>query len=263
MITMTLLSITALLKAVFAALAVAVVGRCGYAREATEMQWVWLSAAFAVSAASGLFQAVWAAFAFAAGPGGAVYESYLAWLPAMNYSRYGVMIALGVCLSVLPFLPFRPAFASFSWPIFISGAMLLPGIVAGYTEGAYAPGLHPSRLSVLQVVETFALLSALFVAVVRRTMDTWLWLILFLYAVRQAVNALLWAAYAWRALPDGWQTPNWLDPAVGIVVWSTMIALAEHRRRLARRGSSAPIIFALGGDEANVRGSTGIDVSSR
>jgi hypothetical protein len=248
MLTMTLLSITAVLKVVFAGICLAVVARIRPVRSAAETSWVWITAAFLVSAASGLFQGVWAAFAFAAGPGQPVFEGYLRWLSAMNYSRFGVMIGLGVSLSVLALLPSRPAFTRMSPPLLISATLLLPGILAGYMEGSFESGLHASRLSVLQVVETLALLGALFVAAVRRSMDSWLWLALFVYGFRQAVNALLWAGNAWIEVPGAWHPPVWVDPAIGIGIWLVMIGFAGRRLQLARRGSGATTIFAVPGD---------------
>jgi hypothetical protein len=265
MLTMTLLSISALLKTVFAGLAVRVVASIGQAHTRPAVSWVWLAAAFLVSAISGLAQAVWAALAFEKGAGSSVMDLYVRWMPAMNYSRFGVMVGLGIGLSVVAFLSPRPAFSRLFWPVVISAVLLFPGFIAGYLEGPYVRGFHQSRLSILQLVETLALLAALFFAVIRRSMDTWLWLALFVYGFRQVVNTLTWAGTVWLSTPGAWHPPVWLDPAIGIAVWLTMIGIATHRLRLARRGTTASSIFAIPGDDAQeqLTSATGIDHSRR
>jgi hypothetical protein len=178
-----------------------------------------------------------------AGAGSKIYEMYISAMAAMNYSRYGVAIALGVALCLLPFLGERAARVGSAAVLTGALAAAALGVLAGLGETTFVAGVHSSRLAQLQVVETAVLLTALFVAVLRSSMDTWLWLALFVYAFRQALNTLLWAAAARGVLPGEWHPPYWLTPLIGIATWLVMIGLAWHRLTLARRRIPAHPIF--------------------
>ncbi|CAN5626651.1 hypothetical protein BH23GEM8_BH23GEM8_01880 [soil metagenome] len=245
MLTLTLTTVAAVLKMVFAGIAAAIVLRCRQDGSMAMTAWRWALGAFLVSGLSGVFQAVWAVMAVRGGAGSDVWDSYMEWMPAMNYSRFTVMVGCGITLAALPFLPVRARDISLTIICLVSTVLLLPGIAAGMIEGAYVGERHAPNLAVWQVVETVALLAALFSAVVRQTMDSWLWLALCIYAIRQAANAIIWAASTTYGVEGAWHAPFWMSAAVGITMWSIMIGMAVKRLWLARQGIPAMTIFAL------------------
>jgi hypothetical protein len=167
------------------------------------------------------------------------------WMPAMNYSRFSVMVGCGIALAALPFLAARARDISFTTICLVSTGLLLPGLASGLIEGAYVNERHATNLAIWQVVETIALLAALFSAVVRQSMDSWLWLCLCIYGIRQAANAMIWAASTTFGLEGAWHAPYWMSAAVGVTMWSIMIGLAVRRLWLARQDMPAMAIFSL------------------
>jgi hypothetical protein len=245
MLTLTLSTISAGLKMVFVGIAAAIVSRCRQDRSTAMTAWRWALGAFLLSGLSGVFQAVWGLMAVAGGAGSAVWDAYMEWMPAMNYSRYTVMVGCGFALAALPFLPARARDISFTTICLVSTLLILLGIAAGLIEGPYVNQRHATNLAIWQVVETVALLAALFAAVVRQAMDSWLWLCLCVYAIRQAANALIWAASTTTGEDGAWHAPLWMSAAVGVTMWSIMIGLAVRRLWLAKQNRPATMIFSL------------------
>lgn len=245
MLTLALQTIAAVLKLVFVGVAVGVTRRQRDDPSLPASAWRWLAMAFLVSGVSGIIQAFWAVAAFAAGAGTEVYELYIGGIPAMNYSRFAVAILLGLGLTAMPMLPPRVKSTPDRWLVAAALAAALLGVAAGLLEGPFVGGLHHSRIAVLQLVETAVLFSALLVGVARGGMDIWLWLCLFIYGFRQALNALVWAATAWDAVPGAWYPPFWLSPVIGVTMWLLMIAFASRRLILARRGVAVGSAFTL------------------
>jgi len=245
MLTLTLTTAAVVLKMVFVGIAAAIVLHCRHDRSLPMIAWRWAMGAFLISGTSGVIQDIWARMAVAGGAGSAIWDSYMSWMPAMNYSRFTVMVGCGLMLAALPFLPPRPRDVSLITICLFSTALLLPGLAAGLLEGAYVGERHGPILAVWQVVETVALFAALFSAVVRQSMDSWLWLCLCVYAIRQAINALIWAAHTTLGVDGAWHAPYWASAAVGVLMWSVMIGLAVRRLLLARHDMTARTIFSL------------------
>ncbi len=245
MLTLTLQSVSALLKLGFVAVAFSLRRYVSNDRGLYVTSWRWLTAAFLVSGLSGGIQASWAVAAVRAGVGSATYELYIAAMPGLNYSRFMVAISLGIALSVLPFMPERASRARFGSLVAGALAAAAVGVLCGQAE-RFDPALHATRVAVLQFFETAVLLTALLVAVLRSSMDTWLWLTLFVYTFRQALNTVVWAAAALGYAPGAWHPPFWAAPLLGVVMWSLMIALGWRRLLLARRGAVVSAIFRHG-----------------
>jgi hypothetical protein len=259
-LTLSLQTAAAILKVLFVGVAVFVARRTTIGQSTMNAGWRWVAIAFAVSGVAGLLQSAWAIDAVRSGPSARSYALYLEWLPAMNYGSFGIAILLGLALAALPYLPERERRPGRGWFILvvIAGAI---GVLLGRVEGGFDPAVNISRVSALQALETVVLLAALWTTLLRQALDSWLWLAMFVYAIRQAVNALVWAATVWVADPDGWHPPFWLSPSVGVAMWLVMIALALRRLHLARLGLPARAIFALpGGEEpGGLVSGTGID----
>jgi hypothetical protein len=243
LLTLVLQSMSSLLKLAFVLVALAIVRRQRNEASLPAACWRWVGLALLVSAASDLLQSVWAVAAVAGGEHSRVYQLYLAWMPAMNYSRYAIAIGLGLVLTALPFAGDRLRLLRGEAIVVAATAIALVGVAGGLLEGGFTGSVHTFRLAVLQVAETSALFAALLVAVVRTSMDGWLWLTLFVYTFRQAVESLLWSAQAGSAT-GAWHPPFWASPAIGVVMWLAMVGLAHRRLTLARRDVPAPGIFA-------------------
>jgi hypothetical protein len=243
MLTLILSTVVVVLKMVFVGIAAAIVLRSHGDRSLAMIAWRWALGAFLASGISGVVQDIWAHMAIAGGAGSAAWDSYMEWMPAMNYSRFTVMVGAGVALAALPFLPVRARHISWTTILLMSTALLLPGVMAGLNEGVFVNERHVTNLAIWQVAETIVLLAALFSAVIRKSMDSWLWLCLCVYAIRQAGNALIWAAST--TVEGSWHPPFWSGPALGVATWSIMIGLAVRRLWLARHDVPVRTIFSL------------------
>jgi hypothetical protein len=244
LLTLTLQTVTAVLKLIFVGIAILIVRRHAEPVSPPGAAWRWIAISFLVSGISGLFQSLWAVRAYVSGPGSEVYARYLAWMPAMNYSRYAIVFLLAGILILLAFGRVPPRVLRPGVILTLCVAAALVGAMAGLREGAFAPGVHAARLAELQVVEMLLLLAALFAAVVFGSMDAWLWMTVLVYALRQSFNTLLWAAHAAGAVDGAWNPPFWMGAAVGCVAWLGMIALALGWLRRARQGRPVSIIFS-------------------
>jgi hypothetical protein len=258
MLTLTLQSINTLVKILFVPIALLIVREAGSDRSFLTVAWRWVAAAFLVSGISSLVQGVWAIVAFRGGAGSMELESYIAWMPALNYSRFSTAIFLAIGLATLPYLPAQLRPYRLTMLIGLAAGAGLVGVLLGFAEGPFVRGLHNSRLSVLQLVETLVLFAALWVAVVRRTMDLWLWLCLFIYAFRQSINSLIWAGTAWGVLPGVWHPPFWTSPALGIGMWVLMVGIAGHRLLHSRRGAPIAPVFSPAGTSSVAESAPGI-----
>lgn len=243
MVTLFLQVLVALLKLAFGALAARVAARvaAGDAEPASELRrsaWWVTGVTFLLSGAGSILQSSWAAGAVAAGAASGLYEAFIRWTPAMNYSR--ILLMLGYGLVILSLSALHPLSRSRGRGVVIF--LLICFVVgggAGWMEGGFQAGSHTTWLSVSEMAELIVLLAALGVALFARSLDWMLWTALLLYSIRQAINALFWAAASWSVVPEAWHPPFWSLQVVAIVGWVGMIALASMR--LARVDRRQPV----------------------
>jgi len=193
-----------------------------------------------VTQSTAAFAAVWA------GVGSAIYEQYIRWAPALNYSRTGGEIALG---GLLILVAYRGAGASRfrreSVAILLVG--MLAGAALGVLEGAMVTRVHFSVGAFWNTVEMGVLACALVAALARSSMDWILWLIVTIKMISQAISTIWLIALAWVGVEGAWIPEPWLKQLFIVVVSSLMLGLALWRLTLARRGTSVPALLQLGG----------------
>lgn len=242
MITAVLQCAVAVLKLCFGAAALRV-ARLTPAEGARSTAWMVVGLACAVAGVNGVLHSGWAMWALLEGPGATLYGSYLAWAPAVNYSRHAIMLLMAAVLLFLPMLDRLPR------PTLVRAglAVLLAAAAAGAWMGAGSgtPDWleHFVATAALDAVEMLLLFGALLTALVQGTMDRLLWVALTVYATRQSLNVLSFSAIAWEGVPDAWSPSPVHIAATGTVLWAVLLALALRRLALAGRGQRSPALL--------------------
>jgi hypothetical protein len=253
-ITLHVQTLTALLQLTFALLAARIWIRSAE-RSGTAAPWGLAALFFGIGAASSILHSGWAIAAVRVGAGHTLYESYLEWMPGLNYGRSLTGIGFALCLPLVGFANGprrRHALALF---LGVAALALAGGQLMGAVEGALDMRVHPTRIALLHVVELIALLGALLVSIQLRTLDSWLLLAITVYAFRQGINAVLGVGFSWIGLAEVWHPPFWLVHMIGAVGWSLMIILAALRLRRTR---SARVVAAAFESEPSGRVNLGL-----
>lgn len=235
MITVTCQLVVGLLAVVFglSALQVADLERRSSALQ--RMSWKVAGAGFVLGGASGTVMNVWAAWAFLAGPGSAVWNEYLRWAPSWNHGGAFLKACLGCALVVAAVGRREPGPGFLRRTLAVLVAALFAGGVAGWIEGPLDGSVHFTNAAIFETVELIAMFAALLTSLFRDSMDRLLWIALTIYTVRQALNAILWMALAWARVPGAWVPKPVTLQLFGIVSYGVMLALSYRRVTLARR----------------------------
>jgi len=225
----------------FAVLILLISQRSSWASSARRHSCWLVGVAFAINGISGLVQRILAVWAFVAGPESPVYTGYLQAAPAMNQSRTGLEIALTLLLAWIAVRGERPL----AWWLLLPGLIAggAAGTVIGLLEGTLVASRHFSMVALLEGLEMVALLAMLLLALIRNSMDRFLWLALATYAVQQSFNAIWTSALAWENMPGGWAPRPWMFPAQMALLGCVMLAIALRRYQLARRGVHVPSLL--------------------
>lgn len=236
MTTAALQIVGAVLKLAFGLVALGV-ARSARARDVHRLGWLLVGVVLAAGGASNLLQSSWAMRAFLSGEGTAVWNSYLRWAPAMNFSRHLSMIALAGLLCALPALA---RLRGWRVGVIAGGAILLSAALGGWVgaaESSLVEARHYPATAMLDSLEMLLLFAALIGALAFGWMDRWLWTILAIYAVRQSFNVISFSALAWRTVTGAWAPGSAHIKWVATAMWVVLLAIALHRLRLARRGT--------------------------
>lgn len=215
------------------------------ARPAHRAAWELTAIGFLVAGVSSVVWSVFAVWAVVAGEGSAAWNGSVTWMPVGNYGRSLVKAMLALILCCIPWLAGLTPRARRAASLGSLLAMFAAGGVYGYLEGPLRSGTHFSIYAVFQTAELILLLVALFLAVVQSTMDRWLWAILAIYGVRQALSALSVSALAWLGFPGRWALNPMVVHLMGVASYLMIMALAHRRLQLARRGVAVPGMFDL------------------
>ncbi len=199
------------------------------------ISWQLTGVTFVLIGSSAVLHAGAAIWAFMAGPGTVVYDTYLRWAPVGNHSRtVGVLAYACLLLWVIrsrASLPhgFGPG---------VSGLLLLgmlTGGAIGWWEGSLIESRHWSAFAFLNLLSTLLVLAALFGALLNRTMDWHLWLTLAIFALHLAFNVIWFSALAWAGISGVWSPSPWQIQMYAVIAYGLMLALALHRLVLARQ----------------------------
>jgi hypothetical protein len=215
-------------------LALAVVRGAHRAPGSREAGWWIVGLAFVIAGSNAVVQTSLAVWAFASGPGSAVYETYVRWAPASNTARASVMLGLGIILLL---------FREYSWSgrryvLFYLVLMLVAGgALFGMTKIGFSSQYY-SFVAGISTVEMLIFLAVLLRTLVAQSVDRLLWIMLAIYAMREAWNVIWLSALAWKYIPgNGWHpNPAYIKFYVA-VTYIMMIAVVVQRIRLNRRGA--------------------------
>jgi hypothetical protein len=235
----------ALLGFLFGVQALGVTRALSGTRAAHHAAWELTAVGFLVAGVSSVVWSAFAVWAVAAGPGSAAWNGSVTWMPVGNYGRSVAKAMLALLLCCIPWLAGLTPRARGAASLGSLLAMFAAGGVYGYLEGPLRSGTHFSIYAVFQTAELILLLAALFIAVLQSSMDRWLWAILAIYGVRQALNALSVSALAWLGIPGRWALSPMVVHLMGVASYLMMMALAHRRLQLARRRVAVPGMFDL------------------
>lgn len=232
--TLTLQCVSAVLTALFAAVALSI-SRHPIAPD-RRAGWRLAGAGFLLLGATLVPQHAGAVAAFVRGPGTATWEVYLRWAAALNSARIGAGIALAAGTGYLAWTgryPERRVWAGLAAGM---AAASLAGAWLGVQGGAFAVRTHGSAIAVGVTLELIAFGAALLVSATRGTLDAFLFAALALYAGSLALGVPVLSLMTLRTgLEDG-RPPGWLLQLVQAAAMSAMLALALLRLALLRRG---------------------------
>lgn len=224
-------------------LALAVSGRMGHARERHRAGWRLVGASFTLHGGSMVVQNGWGGVALGAGDGSAAMAAYARALPAFNHGRGVLVLALCAALSLLAVRRGPPG-RRFWWT---AGALLVGGLLAGTAVGVAERDLdmasHLGTVAVWGAVELVALFAALFLLLVRRTVDRHLWAMLAVYSCSLALGAFWIVTLGQRAGADAWSPPTWSLHALYSGLALVMLGVVLRRRVLARRYQDVPAML--------------------
>jgi hypothetical protein len=123
------------------------------------------------------------------------------------------------------------------------GIPLAVGVVVGAIEGAFQIDKQYTMLSVVSGATVVVLFAALYAALVRNSVDWYLWIALALYSVREALNSIIEAARAAGYISKEWMPDQasilWLGAASMVV----MLACTLLRLGVLRTGREPPALL--------------------
>jgi hypothetical protein len=191
-------------------------------------------------------QEVLGGWAFAAGPGSAVWSRYLGLIQPFNHSR--TLLLLAFCLQLAWFSVRKVELSASRYRVCV--AILLAaaavGAVIGIAEPRFTALTHFTAVAQGDVIEMVVLLLILFAALLSGRIDRVLWFLLAVYATSLAFNVLWFAAFSRADLPNEWVPAPWVLQACRTVLYAVMAALALYRLHEARRERPVRALIDLG-----------------
>jgi hypothetical protein len=240
MLTLTLQCLSAVLGLAFGLLALRVARTGGTSLPTVRRQGWWVTgASFTALGTTLVLGNIWAVWAFAAGPGSAAWNGFLAWTPAWTYSRVAIVVLLALALLRLAFVDgqgersLRIRYAA------LLGLGMVAGGAAGRMQGPLVGngGAYFSTFALSNAAEAGLLLLALASGLVRGTVGRHLWLALCVYALVLVLNVNWFSAMAWADVPGAWRPKPYMIQGYSAAAFLLMIGVAGRRLARARRAS--------------------------
>jgi hypothetical protein len=216
------------------------IARRGGERGARQVGWLLSGFCFVLLGVVGVLHGTFAYAAFQGGAGSQVWERFLVWSPAGNYSRPLAVIVFAGSLLVIA-LRQRLAKRVVGPAMFAMTLALGAGVVLGLLEGPLRQGVHLPRLAVISALLIILLLGGLLAAAATDAIDQFLWLAIAVYTLKNVLSVSMLTLFAW--LEHARQLPPETLYAMHSVAWLAMILLALRRYQLATRGRFVPAIF--------------------
>lgn len=210
-----------------------------------QLAWRLTGIAFCLLAANGIPSKVLAAVAFFSGPGSSAMEIWM-WARTIGNDGRSVMM-VGFAFLLLKYARGKPEHST-TTPKLLKPLLLwmVGGSIIGIIEGP-AGATHFGVISVVTAAAVVVLFAALWVAVVKDTMDYLLWIALTVYAVREVIGTSLWSVFSWLDVPGAWIPSHSSVQWAGVASHVVMLSILGWRISLAKRGIAVPSLFELDG----------------
>lgn len=227
---------------VFGLLALRVAAHAPFAADPRARTWRVTGMAFTLLGVHEAAQNVWGGVAFIGGPESAVWAGYLPWIPVLNDSRVGIVVAFCLCI---PLLLYTPIGLWRHWNSLVTGVLLCGAVVGGWLYiPYYVPNLDPrGPMPLLLTAELALFLALLFLQAVQGTADRLLWAALAVYFIVMASTAMWVTANMRIAEGETWTPTVQHMQGLWLVLTCVIVALAVWRLRLARRGVYVPALL--------------------
>jgi hypothetical protein len=202
--------------------------------------WGVVGVGFLVIGLNGLVHNAFATWAFSAGPNTGVYDAFLRWSGAGNFSRSLWVVGVFSLLAIQGWTGRQLA------SLRLWGAMLVASTLAAALIHIQFGTSEVGQYTVLAVFETVEMVIALLatgVLIFRDAADRLLVGLLCVFGLRQALSGLWTAAFTWLEQSNAWCPSCGSLKIMGLILYSAMIALAVYRLILARRGVYVPALI--------------------
>jgi hypothetical protein len=207
---------------------------------AVRASWWMTAGCFGLITAIALVQTAGSLAALTGGRGSVAWDLYVAWIPAGNYARSLPIIPFAVLLLAVAIHP-RNGGRYVGVTLGLCALFAVLGIGVGMLEGPYVSSVHLSRIALISGVSVILLLAALLVATATDSYDQLLWLILGMYALKEALSVSLLSLMAWR------EFSRLVPPAalfqMTLAAWLVMVALSARRYHHAVKKRPVPALF--------------------
>jgi hypothetical protein len=198
--------------------------------------WTVVGTALLIAGAVDVFQTSTAVLAVALGPGSFVYDQYVRWAMAMNHSRTGAEIAMGLVLAWLAVRGSPSARGPAAAPWIIVAGLALGAVGGVRTDGFLL--LDFLAIAASNTLELAVLGVALLLALIRSSIDWILWVAVAIKMLSQAMNVLIFTTLAWFSADGGWYVVPWVQQLYQLVIVAAMLGLAIWRLRIGSRGGA-------------------------
>jgi hypothetical protein len=212
--------------------------RARAAPEVHRVTWRLTGLLFLLLGVDGLAQCMFGSWAILAGVGSPVWNSYLRWSPALNYSRTGPeFVFAGMILATAwrgtP-VPRHPATGA---ALLLAGGAV--GLALGWLEGPLESGRHYERVAILDgglfAVWTLAMSAAVLTDVVDRTL-----LATLVLCVLPLPLNVIWFSWLARVETGVWVPRPFDMQLYHVALKALVLAVALRRWRAARIGIPVP-----------------------
>jgi hypothetical protein len=203
--------------------------------------WVVTGVVFTILGISTAIQnCVAAPWAFFAGAGTPVYDTYIRFSPMGNHSRGLLIVAYGAMMVGLMVFCRGAKGRLVRLSVGVSFLAMALGAYIGWKEGPLVRATHYTAMAVSDSAELLFLMGALFVAVIWNTTDRLLWLALVIFTVHELLDVGWYSALAWAGIPGAWSPSPLYLHLYASVGYLLMTVIAVRRANLARRGVRVP-----------------------
>ncbi|HET6229458.1 MAG TPA: hypothetical protein VFE05_05210 [Longimicrobiaceae bacterium] len=234
-----------LLKLVFGIGCIVIAKRSAEPLAERRAGWLFTGFCFTLTGVHGALQSALGGWAMLAGAGSAPMRAYLRVQPVANHGRGFAMVGFASLLCVLLARGKLARAGDAKFATAWLGSWMVAGSAWGMIDGGAPASQHYGVITYTSALTVLVMLVALYLAVVRDSLDHLLWLALATYTVREVVDVSITTAFSFIRTPDAWVPSFSLLQVMGVLSYVIMLGLVGRRFSLMSHGSDAPSLSGL------------------